>query len=414
MAAGLRVDNCDLLADSVAIQEHVASNLGGGLYWSADSMIFGRPFALSLDRVSFFRNEATNNYAAAYVVQPTTDTSLADVVIDRCTFAENSSNITPALTLSGTFKGLVISNTRFRQNTAGLRTSGLWLAGGSRGMVFNCLFVGNHTAGGASVGAGLSMGGNSEIDINNCTFAFNTAASGSALSVRSGAKGRITNSIFWQNSGMYIALATVASAGGHMNINYCSLQHGQDSISVSDSLSTLVWGSGNIDGDPLFKDSTGGDLHLSGGSPCIAAGTDSIEVEGAWQRAPVTDIEALPRPSPAGTRPDMGAFEDQLTIPVGVAMESGSGRPSTIGLRQNYPNPFNPTTVIRYQLPEVSDVKLVVYDMLGREVSVLVNERRDAGVYEVKFDASELASGVYLYRLQAGDFVQSRKLLILR
>ena len=88
--------------------------------------------------------------------------------------------------------------------------------------------------------------------------------------------------------------------------------------------------------------------------------------------------------------------------------------PTAFALAQNYPNPFNPTTVVRYQLPVVSDVKLVVYELLGREVIVLVNERRDAGSYEVKFDGAGLASGVYLYRLQAGDFVLTRKLLLLR
>ena len=65
-------------------------------------------------------------------------------------------------------------------------------------------------------------------------------------------------------------------------------------------------------------------------------------------------------------------------------------------------------------MPHSSQVKLTVFDILGREVSVLVNERRDAGAYEVKFDGSNLASGVYFYRLQAGSFVQTRKLLLLR
>jgi hypothetical protein len=88
--------------------------------------------------------------------------------------------------------------------------------------------------------------------------------------------------------------------------------------------------------------------------------------------------------------------------------------PSSFGLLQNYPNPFNPTTVIGCQLPMTSDVKLVVYDLLGREVSVLVNERKDSGVYDVKFDGSNLASGVYFYRLQAGTFVETKKLLLIR
>jgi hypothetical protein len=88
--------------------------------------------------------------------------------------------------------------------------------------------------------------------------------------------------------------------------------------------------------------------------------------------------------------------------------------PIAFRLEQNYPNPFNPSTTIKYELPNSSHVTLTVYDVLGREVSVLVNERRDAGVYDVKFDGSNLASGVYFYRLQAGDFVQAKKFVILR
>ncbi len=88
--------------------------------------------------------------------------------------------------------------------------------------------------------------------------------------------------------------------------------------------------------------------------------------------------------------------------------------PSAYRLEQNYPNPFNPGTTITYVLPRSSEVRLTVCDVLGRTVSVLVNDTRGAGVHEVAFDASGLSSGVYLYRLQAGDFVQARKLMVLR
>jgi hypothetical protein len=83
-------------------------------------------------------------------------------------------------------------------------------------------------------------------------------------------------------------------------------------------------------------------------------------------------------------------------------------------LEQNYPNPFNPSTTIKYELPRASYVNLTVFDVLGRQVSVLVNERKAPGSYEVKFDGSGLASGVYFYRIQAGSYVQSRELLLLR
>jgi hypothetical protein len=88
--------------------------------------------------------------------------------------------------------------------------------------------------------------------------------------------------------------------------------------------------------------------------------------------------------------------------------------PEPFALMQNYPNPFNPSTTFRYALPKSSEVRLSVYDILGREVPVLVNERRDAGVHEVKFDASSLSSGVYFYRIQAGTYVETRKLLVLK
>jgi hypothetical protein len=95
-------------------------------------------------------------------------------------------------------------------------------------------------------------------------------------------------------------------------------------------------------------------------------------------------------------------------------IESNTKSPMGPALEQNYPNPFNPSTTINYELPKSSEVRLSVHDMLGREVSVLVNERKNAGVHAVEFDASALSSGMYLYQLQAGDFIQTRRLVILR
>ncbi len=88
--------------------------------------------------------------------------------------------------------------------------------------------------------------------------------------------------------------------------------------------------------------------------------------------------------------------------------------PTKFSLIGNYPNPFNPSTTIRYELPKSSMVTLSVYDMLGRQVSVLVNGSMDAGVHEVMYVAGRLSSGVYIYRLQAGEFVQSMKLTVVK
>jgi hypothetical protein len=97
-----------------------------------------------------------------------------------------------------------------------------------------------------------------------------------------------------------------------------------------------------------------------------------------------------------------------------VRRDELSGIPTQYELQQNYPNPFNPTTVISYQLPLASQVRLTVYDMLGRQVAILVNQRLDAGRYEATFTAGNLASGIYLYRLQAGGFSQTSKMLLIK
>lgn len=88
--------------------------------------------------------------------------------------------------------------------------------------------------------------------------------------------------------------------------------------------------------------------------------------------------------------------------------------PGSFLLYQNYPNPFNPVTSIRFQIPNFQKVELKVYDILGREVITLVNEEKPAGVYEIKFKASNLASGVYFYQLKTKDFIASKKLLLLK
>jgi hypothetical protein len=88
--------------------------------------------------------------------------------------------------------------------------------------------------------------------------------------------------------------------------------------------------------------------------------------------------------------------------------------PNYYSLNQNYPNPFNPTTTISFTLPRAEDVKLVVYDILGREVATLVNEFKQAGIYDVPFNASSLSSGVYFYRIETKSFTQTKKMLLVK
>jgi dienelactone hydrolase len=94
--------------------------------------------------------------------------------------------------------------------------------------------------------------------------------------------------------------------------------------------------------------------------------------------------------------------------------EAGADVPRLISLSQNYPNPFNPSTTITYSLPAAMHVNLKVYDILGRELAAVVNEIEPPGVHSVRFDASQLSSGVYYYRIAAGSFVAAKQMLVVR
>lgn len=101
-------------------------------------------------------------------------------------------------------------------------------------------------------------------------------------------------------------------------------------------------------------------------------------------------------------------------IVTGVESESSNNSPNKFALDQNYPNPFNPSTTIKYSIPKMSFVTIKIYDVLGREVQTLINEQKSAGNYSAVFNANNFPSGIYFYRIQAGDFVQTKKMVLLK
>jgi hypothetical protein len=115
-------------------------------------------------------------------------------------------------------------------------------------------------------------------------------------------------------------------------------------------------------------------------------------------------------------------YIDDLELSMDVVSDvNNEFKPVTFSLEQNYPNPFNPSTKIRYSIPNVtlsdvegSSVQLKVFDVLGNEVATLVNEEKPAGNYEVDFNASQLSSGIYLYKLTTGNFIQTRKMILIK
>jgi hypothetical protein len=110
----------------------------------------------------------------------------------------------------------------------------------------------------------------------------------------------------------------------------------------------------------------------------------------------------------------------ELAKPIGrITSINGSNQsiPKEFCLEQNYPNPFNPTTTIKYRIPDIGTrhaVSLRIFNLLGREVATLVNENKPAGNYQVTWNASTMSSGVYFYQLKSGNFVETKKMLLLK
>jgi hypothetical protein len=109
------------------------------------------------------------------------------------------------------------------------------------------------------------------------------------------------------------------------------------------------------------------------------------------------------------TTPDIGA--DEFDGIVGV--EDEITLLTEFSLEQNYPNPFNPSTTLRYSIPLQSKVIIKVYDILGKEIETLVNEEKAIGTYEVEFNAGKLSSGIYFYQMEAENYTQTKKMLLL-
>ena len=131
------------------------------------------------------------------------------------------------------------------------------------------------------------------------------------------------------------------------------------------------------------------------------------------------DVESM-RPTPDNPNPfavkriigGLLKFVDE--IPTNTDPEVVSGMPDSYSLSQNYPNPFNPATKINFAIPVSGQVTLKVYDVLGKEVATLVNDKRDAGSYSIEFNAANLPSGMYVYRIKSGNFAETRRMMLIK
>ncbi len=204
------------------------------------------------------------------------------------------------------------------------------------------------------------------------------------------------NNIVWGNTGGNGS----QFSGPQMIITYCNVQGG-------------FAGAGNMNSEPLF-DST--NYYLQASSPCIDKGDSSTIYNDPAD--PLNPSQAK-WPSRGTLRNDIGAYGGALSkvianSVVSVNFQNELYLPDDIRLAQNFPNPFNPSTEIAYELKSPSVVKLVVYDRLGKEVAALVNRMQPAGSYSVKFEGTDLPTGSYFYRLNAGGQSLVRTMMLVK
>jgi len=259
---------------------------------------------------------------------------------------------------------VMISNNIITNNTANRGGAICFHAEGAGGSMINNLISGNT----ATISSAI------DFESQNIYYYLidNTIADNSynidGLNLYPGCNSTLTNNIIWNNAENEIIIWPDANT----NVTYNDIQGYNDSET-------------NIDADPLFCDPEITDYSLAENSPCVGAGIGGTDIGAFGIGCDATNVDDEP-----------------------------SGLPTVCKLGQNYPNPFNAVTSIQYELNQSSYVKLEVYSLLGEKIATLYNGLKIAGIHSITYDDSNLTSGVYFYRLQTGQFCDTKKMLLIK
>jgi hypothetical protein len=293
-------------------------------------------------------------------------------------------------------EGNIIRGNVYKHGTGDSYAGGLQVFGTDVVSVINNLIEGNSATYGGGVLINHFINPCTVVMVNN-TIINNNATNGGGIRVGPEATAYIMNTIIWGNQAP--TNAAIQNVNSTIYVAYSDVQGG--------------WtGTGNINEDPKL---TGPYFYLSDDSPCIDKGNPDV----AYNDPEDSNNPGFALAPAKGTvRNDMGAFggpgAGETITAIKHERSNIEAQPNTFALFQNYPNPFNPSTTIEFTLPKSSFVALKVYDLLGREVATLVADKLVAGRHKYDWIAKGLASGVYCYRLQAGEFMQTKKLILLR
>ena len=303
--------------------------------------------------------------------------------------AENGGGMSSCFSSSLSFENVIISN-NFAERGGGIYCL-------DEDMTLKYVTICENTA---DLGGGISCC-DSYIRLVNVTIVNNMASgSGGGIYCRNSIS-ILVNTILWNNS-FHEVYFDANGPPNHLYITYSDVQDSLMRIATNNN-GMVYWLNGNIDDNPLFVGGTPFNCNLTENSPCIDAGTNFFVL--------VNDtLVNMDSTNYYGFAPDMGAIES----PYFSSIQENNALPFKFTLHQNYPNPFNPSTTIEFDLPKSSEVTLKVFNVLGEEVATLVSDRLSTGSYSYEWDASSLASGMYLYHLEADKFVSIKKLMLLK
>ena len=297
----------------------------------------------------------------------------------------------------------------------------------SRVAVMNAVFSGNQTLDPDQRGGGAVGNFRERPFLTNIVYYGNTSARDGGAIFNINSEPDIVNSILWANTadGNEDAICNCGIPGESARVFSSIIEGGLPAGSTD--------GGGNFDVDPLFVDPGGDDdipgtkddnFRLLAGSPAIDAGLNQgllfdvfdLDDDGDTQEQVPVDLDGNMRIHDGGSGAvvDIGAYEFGASR-ILVNVEAGvADLPESPVFLAAYPNPFRGQATLRYALPATGPVMLTVYDMLGREVATLVNGLLPAGTHEVRFDAPHLASGLYLYHLEAAGRTATRTMLLVK
>jgi hypothetical protein len=292
-------------------------------------------------------------------------------------------------------RSVTISNLNIKDGNANDHGGGICCSRSSL-YLSNMNIYGNMATGTGGISADGSI-----LTLNNVTLSNNISIYGDCggISIESGSL-TLVNTLLWGNSPRQICGSLTS-----VSITHSDIQYGLEGIQFFE-VEAVNWLEGNMNLYPMFVNASSNDYRLLEDSPCIDAGIqDTFLVYNEDQ-----DTLFIPAMDYSGSAPDIGANEFDDPTMITNILEI----PTVFSLSQNYPNPFNPNTIINYELPITNDVHLSIYNQIGQKIVTLVNEKQRAGYHQVEWNAGQLSSGVYYYLMRAGEFVDVKKMVLLR